>query len=259
MKRILALHGHSQSARSLKYKLSAIQDACEGHIELGSYPAVVAWLFGLTEIFDFSGEAASNPSAIDMNGFPARAWWRFLYDMRDVSTVVESFEYIKTVLETQGPFQHLFKGIFGFSQGAAFAAMILAFMENPDLSPNLLRDVDHPPFEFAVIVSGFVAPSQLFPLPPNIRTPSLHIIGFNDIMVAPEISAKLADRFEDAQIEIHQGGHFIPRTRTWRKFLHDYLSSRASLSREKTEEICAPTLPGYREKLFSYHSAIVAA
>ncbi|KAJ7509148.1 serine hydrolase FSH [Mycena galericulata] len=251
MKRILALHGHSQSARSLKYKLSAIQDACEGHIE---YVVFVDAPHVLAPV-DFSGEAASNPSAIDKNGFPARAWWRFLYDMRDVSTVVESFEYIKTVLETQGPFQ----GIFGFSQGAAFAAMILAFMENPDLSPNLLRDVDHPPFEFAVIVSGFVAPSQLFPLPPNIRTPSLHIIGFNDIMVAPEISAKLADRFEDAQIEIHQGGHFIPRTRTWRKFLHDYLSSRASLSREKTEEICAPTLPGYREKLFSYHSAIVAA
>ncbi|KAJ7447720.1 serine hydrolase-domain-containing protein [Mycena galericulata] len=171
--------------------------------------------------------------------------------MRDVSTVIESFDHIRTVLEAQGPFQ----GILGFSQGAAFAAMILAFMENPDLDQNLLRNVKHPAFEFAAMVSGFVAPTQEFPLPPRIRTPSLHIMGLNDIMVAPEISTKLADRFETAQVEIHQGGHFIPRTRAWRSFLCEYLRSRASASGAVPDHIRPPTSPGYRKKLFGYYSA----
>ncbi|KAJ7465784.1 FSH1-domain-containing protein [Mycena galericulata] len=246
MKRILALHGHSQSAPSFKYKLRAIQDACKGSIEFVFVDAPHT----LAPV-DFSGAPPSDSSTMDINGYPARAWWRFLYDMRDVSTVIESFNHIRTVLETQGPFQ----GIFGFSQGAAFAAMILAFMESSDLDQNLLRNVKHPAFEFAVMVSGFVAPTQDFPLPPQIRTPSLHIMGLNDIMVAPEISAKLADRFETAQVEIHQGGHFIPRTRAWRSFFCEYLRSRASASGEVPDHIQAPTSPGYRKKLLGYHSA----
>ncbi|KAJ7465785.1 serine hydrolase-domain-containing protein [Mycena galericulata] len=227
-------------------QLSAIQDACKESIEFVfvDAPHILAPV-------DLSGAPVSDFITIDINGCPARAWWRFLYDMHDVSTVVESFEHIKTVLETQGPFQ----GIFGFSQGGAFAAMILAFMENPNVTPNLMSDVKHPPFEFAVMVSGFIAPSEDFPLPPRIYTPSLHILGHNDIMVAPEISVQLVERFETAQIEIHQGGHFIPRTRTWRTFLCDYLRSRTSAAGATLDHVPAPTLPVYRARLFGHHNA----
>lgn len=53
---------------------------------------------------DLPGTVLPHASAVTISGQPARAWWRFLYTMRDVSAVHESFRYIRTVLETQGPF-----------------------------------------------------------------------------------------------------------------------------------------------------------
>ncbi|KAJ7750452.1 FSH1-domain-containing protein, partial [Mycena maculata] len=221
MKRVLALHGHSQSAHCFKYKLDAIRDACQDSIELVFVDAP-----HILSPVDHPGAVISD-SSMTLNGHLARAWWRFLYDMRDASTIVESFRNIQTVLETQGPFQ----GILGFSQGAAFASMILGYMEYPDFMPHLLSKVNHPPFEFAVMISGFLAPGiayKSFPLPPMIHTPSLHIIGFNDTMVSPEQSIQLSSHFDNPRVEIHEGGHFIPRKHTWRRFLCDYLSSQAS-------------------------------
>lgn len=55
---------------------------------------------------DLPGATADlSPSTITINGLPAGAWWRFFYDMHDLSTVVESFWEIQNVLETQGSFQ----------------------------------------------------------------------------------------------------------------------------------------------------------
>lgn len=56
------------------------------------------------------------------------------------------------------------------------------------------------------MISGFIPPSTAFPLAPKIHTPSLHIMGFNDIMVSPEMSIKAAAHFDVARIEIHEGG-----------------------------------------------------
>ncbi|KAJ7127193.1 serine hydrolase FSH [Mycena epipterygia] len=248
MKRVLALHGHSHSAQYFKYKLNAIRDACQENIEFVFVDAP-----HILNPVDLPGAVASGPSdplsLYTINGCPARAWWRFLYDMRDDSAVIESFQKIQTVLETQGPFH----GMIGFSQGAALAAMILGYMENPQATPNLLPNIKHPPFEFAVMISGFVAPSKAFPIPARIRTPSLHVIGFNDVMVSPEQSIELTSHFDNAQIEIHQGGHFVPRKLTWRRFLCDYLNSRASVPGKASDYIRAPTPPRYREELLGNH------
>lgn len=122
------------------------------------------------------------------------------------------------------------------------------------------------------MISGFVAPSKAFPIPARIRTPSLHVIGFNDVMVSPEQSIELTSHFDNAQIEIHQGGelrratrfrratlifvhpgHFVPRKLTWRRFLCDYLNSRASAPGKASDYIRAPTPPRYREELLGNH------
>ncbi|KAJ7132221.1 serine hydrolase-domain-containing protein, partial [Mycena epipterygia] len=210
---------------------------------------------------DLAGTAtvvADSSSLNTINGCLPRAWWRFLHDLRDHSAVVESFKKIQTVLEVQGPFQ----GIIGFSQGAALIAMILGYMENHGLRPNLLSNLKHPPLYvrpvcFAVMISGFIPPSEAFPLPPKIRTPSLHIIGFNDVILSPESSVKLAAHFDIAQIEIHQGGHFVPRKETWRRFLCDYLISRAPALGTVSDPIRAPTPPCYREELLGNVERVV--
>ncbi|KAJ7605561.1 hypothetical protein FB45DRAFT_1042153 [Roridomyces roridus] len=107
--------------------------------------------------------------------------------------------------------------------------MVLAHLENPHIEGSLFQGIDHPPFEFAVLISGFYAPWWSIPLGPHrLRTPSLHIFGINDIMVSPENMARLIGYFKSPRVEIHQGGHFIPRTLSWRRFLVDYLSSRGT-------------------------------
>ncbi|KAJ7618733.1 serine hydrolase-domain-containing protein [Roridomyces roridus] len=215
-------------------------------------------------------DGAGSNSTITISGQPARAWWRFLYTMRDVPTALESFEYIQGVLETQGPFDASscsraikmpsnnrghFQGILGFSQGASFAALITAYLENREMKGNLLKDVKHPPLQFAVLFSGFYAPNEAIQLPNNIRTPSLHIFGIHDIMVAPENMARLSTYFDSPRVEIHHGGHFIPRTLNWRHFLTEYLNSTGGSSQVKVPgseiqtEIRSPTLPTCREEL----------
>ncbi|KAJ7615390.1 serine hydrolase FSH, partial [Roridomyces roridus] len=173
---------------------------------------------------DLPGSALSqaSASAVTISDHPARAWWRFLYTMRDVEAVHKSFEYMRRVLEEQGPFD----GILGFSQGASFAAMIVAHMENQDMPGCLLRGVNHPQFQFAILLSGFFAPCDVVALPRvPIRTPSLHIFGIHDIMVSPENMARLTTYFDAPRVEVHAGGHFIPRTQAWTRFIAAYLKS----------------------------------
>ncbi|WP_432843830.1 hypothetical protein [Dactylosporangium sp. CA-092794] len=91
-----------------------------------------------------------------------------------------------------------FDGVFGFSQGAALAGLVADLAEYSD-DPALRLD-------FAVLVGGFAGPQPVRPV--SIR--SAHVIGRNDLVVAPDDSRALADRFVDPLLLDHQGGHVIP-------------------------------------------------
>lgn len=106
---------------------------------------------------------------------------------------------------TQGPFD----GVFGFSQGAAMASLLCAMLENRDAIPGLIpSDFAHSPFQFSIICAGFVSRATAHrPLFDNIiQTPSLHIIGELDTLVAPERMTALTDRFHKPEIFRHTGG-----------------------------------------------------
>jgi predicted esterase len=106
---------------------------------------------------------------------------------------------------TQGPFD----GIFGFSQGAAMASLLCAMLENRNAIPGLIpSDFAHNAFQFSIICAGFVSRATAHrPLFENIiQTPSLHIIGELDTLVAPERMTALADRFHKPEIFRHTGG-----------------------------------------------------
>jgi len=137
-----------------------------------------------------------------------------------------------------------FDGVLGFSQGALTAAIFLAFLQQQHRSPppylssisatSLRRPLGHhrrarrpdaPPPRFAILCGGFRRPwpaeaggywppPQSSPLP----TPSLHVIGERDTVVAPCRSEELLAAFVGPSVHRHDlvgepaamGGHVVP-------------------------------------------------
>ena len=98
-----------------------------------------------------------------------------------------------------------FDGVFGFSQGAALAGLLIAVQESGSAPPEFHLD-------FAVMVGGFTSDlakhAQLFQH--TLTTPSVHVIGRSDVIVRPKDSLRLAARFADPIVLEHPGGHIIP-------------------------------------------------
>ncbi|KAK6001631.1 hypothetical protein QM012_002121 [Aureobasidium pullulans] len=158
----------------------------------------------------------------------AYTWWHltgktppFLYNGLDVS-----LSSIANTILKQGPFD----GIIGFSQGAAFAAMVASLLEHGrkdsfDKAETLGgmpypsafvtgTSVIQPPLKFVVAMSGFagtgVPPYQAF-YHPKIATPSLHLLGASDNFIKSAMSQKLLDAFVEPKVLVHQGGHVVPQ------------------------------------------------
>lgn len=79
--------------------------------------------------------------------------------------------------------------------------------------------------KFCVAVAGFkLLAEEWAPLfSPSYQTPTLHIVGMNDVIVVPERAQALIDVSANARVVKHDGGHFIPTKQAWRNFLRDYL------------------------------------
>lgn len=110
-----------------------------------------------------------------------------------------------------------FDGVFGFSQGAAVAALV------PGLAAELGK-----PLRFAILVGGFVATvadhAALYAaLGEGVR--SLHLVGRADTIVPPRRSLELAARFEAPVIVEHDGGHVIASTPAARAASRVFLAS----------------------------------
>ena len=113
-----------------------------------------------------------------------------------------------------------FDGLLAFSQGAAFATLLLAHF-NPTKYP----------FRFIILVACFQSgQEQHQPMYNHLRVglPSLHVIGTNDRVIPCFMSEKLANEYyKDAEILRHDGGHFIPMTSEskliYTKFLERFL------------------------------------
>ena len=77
----------------------------------------------------------------------------------------------------------------------------------------------HPPLKFVVVYSGFAAPPEVYGAfyGPKIGTPSLHVFGGLDTVVAEERGQRLVAACEEASREVlvHPGGHFVPSQRVY--------------------------------------------
>ncbi|KAJ7165038.1 FSH1-domain-containing protein [Mycena filopes] len=224
-KTVLVLHGHTQNASIFSKRLGALRKQCGNAVDFVFVDAPMilkpADLFG-----------ASSPAALDASeaggvlpGSEARAWWTWSDHKTEAIGLPESLAFIRDVLKARR-----FDGVLGFSQGAAFAALISALLEKPDVYPPFLVDgkAPHPPFAFCISVSGFrlfdtAIAAKVYTTP--YATPTLHIMGRNDIIVIEERSRKLVAISTNARVEEHDGGHFLPSKTSWRKFLAAYIQN----------------------------------
>lgn len=184
-----------------------------------------------TDKFDSSATAGSTKPEDT-----PRAWWfgrpspeDGVY--REYSKLEETIVYLRELMEKHQP-----TAVFGFSQGAACAAILAALVENPSLDPIFSAPPKDPsvawppkPFDFAILSAGF------FPLDPRTlkyfatkpKTPTLHVLGRGDTIVGEgagaldvspgncklmsscrisERSVPLTEAFEDSRVEWHTGG-----------------------------------------------------
>jgi pimeloyl-ACP methyl ester carboxylesterase len=175
--RILALHGYQGSADALRRQMRPL--GLDAEIVALDAPALADGDFGWWHARDgrYEGWARSRDAIIEACATP-------------------------------------FDGVFGFSQGAALAALMVAEVA----------------FRFAIMVGGFPsrdpAHAALFARAERYAIPSLHIVGREDTIVPPDASRALAARFRDPTILEHDGGHVIAatdevRART-KTFLHAF-------------------------------------
>jgi fermentation-respiration switch protein FrsA (DUF1100 family) len=101
-----------------------------------------------------------------------------------------------------------FDGVFGFSQGAALAALLVG-MRAPAGAADPRQALA---FDFAMMVGGFVSNdpthAQLYD-PEGFDLPSLHVFGRSDGIVPSSLSQTLASRFKNPRVVEHAGGHVI--------------------------------------------------
>lgn len=120
---------------------------------------------------------------------------------------------VREAVKTQGPFD----GILGFSQGAAFVAMLCALQEQK-LEPEFN-------FRFAIVIAGFRSAckehDKFYTAP--LQIPSLHVFGLEDRVIPDNMSRDLLPYFQDQQVLIHPGGHFVPAPAAYRQTYQDFL------------------------------------
>ncbi|KAI7904103.1 serine hydrolase FSH [Cokeromyces recurvatus] len=209
--RILCLHGMVQNAAVFRKKTSVIRKKLDKIADL-----VYVTAPQMTTDPKYTSEA-HRAAAADENAPEEEkpfAWWH-PYDDKQTEDgyymgFKESVQHLKDIMIKEGPFD----GIFGFSQGACLAGVMLACLEDRSLAPTLFGpDFDHPNFKFAILAAGF----KPFPQKATqniwthkISTPTLFMIGEEDKLITPALQETLVEQCIDPVIIRHSGGHVVP-------------------------------------------------
>jgi len=223
--KVLMLHGYGQNANIFSKRVAALRKSFGKDIELVFVDAP-----HVLEPVDLTGhgthlDAFGAPEASVASEDPTlkpRGWWLTDPTRTRTDGLEESLAHLRDILRTQR-----FEGVFGFSQGAAMAALLAALLERPHLHPSFLVDGEppHPRLKFCVAVSGFkvAGPFSAAIFSEGYTTPTLHVLGKNDILVVEERSRVLINVSMGKRVEEHDGGHFVPSKASWRTFLKAYM------------------------------------
>ncbi|CZS98378.1 uncharacterized protein RAG0_07157 [Rhynchosporium agropyri] len=135
----------------------------------------------------------------------------------------KSLKYIGDFIHNSGPVH----AIWGFSQGACFAGMLMALLSLKQMD-NPLRN--HLPCQLLVpsagiFIAGFKArfPQYDSAYASGIDVPTLHVIGSQDVAVVPERSEALVKISTNPSVLRHGGGHNFPVSEEDQKIIIDFL------------------------------------
>ncbi|WP_177146743.1 hypothetical protein [Pseudomonas gingeri] len=134
----------------------------------------------------------------------------------------KTYEYIVSYFKDHGPFD----GIFGFSQGAALAALLVGLR-----APDGIVGAQYPlSFNFAILVGGFFANDpllqSLYEAKDSYNLPSAHIIGRADFIVPSRYSYEVSALFKRPLVIEHNGGHVIDSSERTRLQLAFFLKEQ---------------------------------
>jgi pimeloyl-ACP methyl ester carboxylesterase len=191
--RVLCLHGYHGSARILREQMKPLTAELEGTVEFVHLDA---------------------PS-LSRGDF---GWWH--HEFRGWES---TRDWMAELFEQQPHFD----GVFGFSQGAALASLLVG-MRGPEADASGRKPLA---FEFAMMVGGFRSDApqhaDLYASQESYALPSLHIMGRGDGVVPIEDSRVLAAQFTSPVVLEHPGGHVIPGTRAVRDEVRLFLQRMA--------------------------------
>jgi predicted esterase len=168
--RVLCLHGYHGSARILQEQMAPLSRNLE---HLAEFVYVDA---------------------------PSRAegdygWWHAVGDPIRYEGWIRTRDWIRGFVGINGPFD----GVFGFSQGAALAGLLVG---------------TGIPLRFAIMAGGFLADDaellKIYDAKEAYKLPSVHLIGKVDSIIEPAYSFELSARFAQPMVLEHDGGHVIP-------------------------------------------------
>lgn len=226
-KKVLMLHGYSQNASIFSKRLGALRKSMGKDIEMVFVDGPIILhsvdLDGASSTASLAALGASevNMTSSDPSTTP-RGWWKSNPERTVAHRLEDSLLLLRDILQ-----RDRYDGVFGFSQGAAMAALLSALLERPHSYPPFLIDGEapHPPFKFCVAVSGFKAAGSLSAeiFGASYSTPTLHVLGRTDVIVIEERSKFLLDLSLNKRLEEHDGGHFVPSKANWRAFFRNYL------------------------------------
>ncbi|MEZ0094878.1 hypothetical protein [Streptacidiphilus sp. EB129] len=176
--RVLCLHGYHGSGRILRQQMEPLAGDLEGAVE-------------------FVYVDAPSLSEGDFG------WWH--HEFRGWE---RTRDWMFDLFEQQSHFD----GVFGFSQGAALASLLVG-LRSPAAETGGRKALD---FAFAVMVGGFRSDSpkhaRLYASRESYTLPSLHIMGRSDGIVPIADSRVLAGQFASPVVLEHPGGHVIAAT-----------------------------------------------
>lgn len=216
--RILCIHGYRQNSSSFREKTGALRKLLKKQVEL-------VYLTAPHSVPPPSSEAPEkeNGSGPGTGGDEdTKGWWFSDIQARSFNAkqqceeslgLEESVTAVRETVKVQGPFD----GILGFSQGAAFVAMLCSLQEQ-NLEPEFR-------FRFAILVAGFRSACkehQKFYNAP-LQIPSLHVFGLEDRVIPDNMSRELLPSFQDPEVLTHPGGHFVPAPSAFRQTYQDFL------------------------------------
>ncbi len=220
--RILCLHGYRGTARVLRDQMRALVAGTESLADYVCFdaPSLKDGDFGWWHAVD-SPTATGRGDPGVRGASHSRGWTR-------------TRGWLESTFAEQGPFD----GVFGFSQGAALAGLLVGLR-----APGGRATSEQPiVFDYAVVVSGFAtndpAHAALYSSRESYDLPSLHLIGRSDFIVPPAKSFELAAAFSNPMIVEHDGGHVIASTAVVRDRYQHFLAARLD---ERTNS--SPTSP----------------